>query len=147
MTSPALPIQPVENPILCSPYAEPDRHWRYDPLTGQPFKEPLRRPASYWYKTECTGTAQGRLFAQEESDDLPLVNVLRDDVRRWRQLGWENASATTKKLLRRWVAAVNRWGGLGRWEFRVCWEPQQLGEEVTRLVGQAIEQASQEDRR
>jgi type III restriction enzyme len=102
MTSPALPIQPVENPILCSPYAEPVQHWLYDPLTGQPLKIASRRAASYWYKTDRTGTAQGALWTQEESDDLPLVNVLREDVRRWRQSGWESASETTKKLLRHW---------------------------------------------
>lgn len=26
----------------------------------------------------------------------------------------------------RWVAAVNRWGQLGRWAFMPCYEPQQL---------------------
>jgi type III restriction enzyme len=36
---------------------------------------------------------------------------------------------------KRWTAAVNRWGGLGRWEFLVCWEPQRLGEEIARLAG------------
>jgi type III restriction enzyme len=25
-----IPVQPVENPILCSPYKEPDQHWPYD---------------------------------------------------------------------------------------------------------------------
>ena len=25
-----LPIQPVERPILCSPYEEPTEHWVYD---------------------------------------------------------------------------------------------------------------------
>lgn len=34
-------IQPVENPILCSPYKEPDQHWLYDTRTGIPTK--LRR--------------------------------------------------------------------------------------------------------
>jgi type III restriction enzyme len=63
-----------------------------------------RRPASYWFKSERTGTAQQQLsfLAEEERDDLPLVNALRDDVRRWRESGWENASETTKKLLRHW---------------------------------------------
>ena len=42
------------------------------------------------------------LLAEEERDDLPLVNALRDDVRRWRNSGWQNASETTKKLLRHW---------------------------------------------
>ena len=42
------------------------------------------------------------LLAEEERDDLPLVNALREDVRRWRKSGWENASETTKTLLRHW---------------------------------------------
>ncbi len=97
-----IPIQPVENPILCSPYKEPDQHWLYDTRTGIPTKTPGRRDASYWFKSERTGTAQMSLLAEEERDDLPLVNALREDVRRWRASGWENASETTKKLLRHW---------------------------------------------
>ncbi len=97
-----IPIQPVENPILCSPYKEPDQHWLYDTRTGVPSKTPGRRPASYWFKTERTGSAQMSLLAEEERDDLPLVNALREDVRRWRESGWENASVTTKLLLKHW---------------------------------------------
>ena len=97
-----IPIQPVENPILCSPYKEPDQHWLYNTQTGVPSKTPNRRPASYWFKSERTGSAQMSLLAEEERDDLPLVNALRDDVKRWRESGWENASETTKKLLRHW---------------------------------------------
>ena len=36
MTDRPTPIQPVENPILCSPYQEPDQHWLYDSKTGIP---------------------------------------------------------------------------------------------------------------
>jgi type III restriction enzyme len=97
-----IPIQPVENPILCAPYAEPEQHWLYDTRTGIPTKNPGRRSASYWFKTERTGSAQMSLLAEEERDDLPLVNALRDDVRRWRESKWENASETTKQLLRHW---------------------------------------------
>src|SRR5256886_3060856 len=97
-----IPIQPVENPIVCSPYVEPDQHWLYDTRTGIPTKNPGRRPASYWFKTERTGSAQMSLLAEEERDDLPLVNALRDDVRRWRGSKWESASETTKQLLRHW---------------------------------------------
>ena len=86
-----IPIQPVDDPILCSPYEEPDQHWLYDTRTGVPSKNPGRRPASYWYKSERTGSAQMSLLAEEERDDLPLVNALRDDVRRWRKAGWPNA--------------------------------------------------------
>ena len=97
-----MPVRPVEDPILCSPWEEPDRHWLYDTRTGVPSKAPGRRPAGYWFRTERTGSAQRSLLAEEERDDLPLVNVLRDDVRRWRKAGWPGASQTTKKLLRHW---------------------------------------------
>ena len=102
MTDQPIPIQPVENPILCSPYQEPDQHWLYDSKTGIPHKAAGRRPAGYWYKTERTGSAQASLFAEEECDDLPLVNALREDAGKWRRSGWENAAETTKKLLRHW---------------------------------------------
>lgn len=99
-----LPIQPVDKPILCSPYVEPDQHWVYDRSTGIPTKTPGRRPASYWFQAERTGAAQLKLgfMAEEERDDLPLVNTLRKDVRRWRGQEWKGASETTKALLRHW---------------------------------------------
>lgn len=99
-------IQPPENPIICSPYVEPDKHWLYDLKTGIPSKNPGRRPASYWFRTERTGASQAqmRMFGtQETADELPLVNALRDDVRRWRQSDYEGASRITKQLLRHWM--------------------------------------------
>ena len=100
-----IPVQPVEDPILCSPYAEPELHWLYDTRTGIPSKNPGRRAASYWYKSERSGSAQLSLLAEEERDDLPLVNALRTDVKRWRESGWRGASETTKRLLRHWWRA------------------------------------------
>lgn len=99
-----IPIQPVEKPILCSPYQEPGEHWLYDRSTGIPARTPGRRPASYWYRSERSGSAQQRLpgMTQEDTDDLPLVNALREDVRRWRASGWLGASETSKTLLRHW---------------------------------------------
>jgi hypothetical protein len=34
----------------------------------------------------------------------------------------------------RWVSAVNHWGQLGRWDFMVCRDPQQLGGMLAGLV-------------
>ena len=102
MSDTQLPLQPVEEPIICSPYAEPDAHWYYDRATGVPAKEPGRRDASYWFKTERAGSGQLSLLAEEDQDDLPLVNDLRDDVRRWREAGWPSVSPTTRRLLRHW---------------------------------------------
>ncbi|MDS4059203.1 MAG: hypothetical protein RKP73_11615, partial [Candidatus Contendobacter sp.] len=61
-----IPIQPVAKPILCSPFAEPGQHWVYDTHTGEARQEAGRRPASYWYKTQRTGSAQLNLLAEEE---------------------------------------------------------------------------------
>ncbi len=101
--TPKIPIQAVEKPILCPPYVEPNDHWIYDTETGKASHAGIRRPASYWYKTDRTGSAQLELFAEEERDDLPLVNLLRDDVRRWREADYRGASNTTRELLRFWA--------------------------------------------
>lgn len=105
--SPKLPIQPVEKPIICSPYEWPDDHWVYDKETGAASRAGVRRPAGYFYKTERTGSAQQDLFAEEERDDLPLVNALRADVKRWREADYRGATNITKELLR-WWANPNR---------------------------------------
>ncbi len=98
-----IPIQPVEQPILCSPYDEPDNHWIYDTNTGEAVINPGRRDAGYWYKTKRTGSAQLSLFQEEERDDLPLVNALRADVKRWRETNYRNATVVTRELLRHWA--------------------------------------------
>jgi type III restriction enzyme len=102
---PELPIQaPVEEPILNSPFSEPRWHWKYD-RSGKANKIPGRRPASYFWTTQKTGSAQEQLEgigSDYGSDDLPLVNALRSDIKRWRESNYENATQTTKKLLAHW---------------------------------------------
>lgn len=98
-----VPVQPVDRPILCNPYEEPDDHWIYDKNSGAASHARRRREASYWYKTERTGSAQMSLLAEEERDDLPLVNALREDVRKWRQAGYPGATNVTRDLLRHWA--------------------------------------------
>ena len=97
-----LPIQPVDRPILCSPYVEPSEHWMYDTASGIAERVPGRRPASYWYKTQRVADQQLSLFAEEQREDLPQVNALRQDVRRWREGGYEGATQVTKELLEYW---------------------------------------------
>ena len=97
------PIQPVEQPILCSPYEEPNKHWVYDDQTGEADQFPERRRAGYWFKNERTGSDQLRLFQEERRDDLPLVNALREDVKRWREANYRNATPVTRELLRHWA--------------------------------------------
>ena len=99
-------IQPVEKPVICSPYEEPDAHWEYDKTTGAAFRTPGRRQAGYWYLTKKVGTKDQDLFdeffQEENFDDLPLINLLREDVRRWRESGYRGATNVTRELLNWW---------------------------------------------
>ncbi|MFN8474909.1 MAG: ASCH domain-containing protein [Anaerolineae bacterium] len=97
-----LAVQPVDKPILCSPYVEPTEHWVYDREAGTATRVPGRRPASYWFKSQRVASQQLAMFAEEQREDLPLVNALREDVKRWRQSGYEGATPITKELLRAW---------------------------------------------
>ena len=46
-----LPIQHVDQPILCSPYEEPTANWIYDTQTGEASKQPAQRGP--WAFHEC----------------------------------------------------------------------------------------------
>ena len=94
------PTQAVADPVINSPYEEPTRHWSYQ--DGQPFQVPGRRPAMYWYRSKKLAGGQADIFAEEQRDELPLVNRLRADVKRWRESGYRGASRVTKELLRHW---------------------------------------------
>ena len=102
MPEPA-PVQAVDRPILCSPYVEPDKHWVYADHGAAPTRAPGRRPASYFFTSRRTGAAQIGMFAEPERDELPLVNLLRADVRRWRESDYPAAETITKQLLRHWA--------------------------------------------
>ncbi len=108
MATESTPIQPVDRPILCNPYDWPNDHWVYDKETGAASHGGTRRPAGYWYKTDKIGSAQARLFAEEERDDLVLVNILRDDVRKWREKDYPGAERVTGELLRHWASPQRR---------------------------------------
>lgn len=96
------PTQAVADPIINNPYDEPEWHWIYK--SGIPDKLEGRRPASYWFKEQITGSkGQQSLFQEESRDDLPLVNRLRQDVKRWRMSGYRGATTVTRDLLYHWT--------------------------------------------
>lgn len=103
MTSDSTPIQPVEKPILCSPYEAPMLHWRYDRTTGEASKAAGRRPSRYWYRTKDDLKGQGTLELSEGQDDLHMVNAIREDVARWRESNFEGVTPITRELLRHWA--------------------------------------------
>lgn len=95
------PTQAVPDPIINNPYEEPKQHWLYRDGAPEQFGE--RRRAQYYFKEKRVGSAQQELFREENAEDLPLVNALRDDVRRWRGSGYRGASHITKELLQYWT--------------------------------------------
>src|SRR4051794_21941061 len=97
------PTQAVPEPILNRPYEEPSRHWIY--TGGTPEVAQNRRPASYYYVTKKIGSQQQDLLAEEQRDDLVLVNRLREDISRWRSSGYRGASSVTRELLAYWTRA------------------------------------------
>jgi len=106
-TQEQLPIQPVDDPIICNAYQKPTAHWIYDTDTGAATKANGRRPAGYYYKTERTGSQQTALgfMAEEHRDDIPLVNLLRDDVERLREHDYAAWPKVTRELLQHWARA------------------------------------------
>lgn len=98
-----LPIQPVAEPILCSPYLEPDRYWHYDRDSHQHVETSGRRPSRYWHQGSLTGSKQRSLFMEEDEDDLPLVNLLRANVGDWRRSGYPHVTPVTRQLLLHWA--------------------------------------------
>jgi len=97
------PTQAVPNPILNNPYKEPEAYWLY--RGGVPSQVPGRRPARYYFKSKRVGSAQAEmdLFKEENEEDLPLVNALREDVKRWRESGYRGIAQVTKELLAWWM--------------------------------------------
>ena len=106
-----LPVQAsIEEPIINGPYDEPKFWWSYD-KQGTAIKQPGRREASYFWTTQRVMTGQQSLEGMQSdfgSEKLELVNRLREDVRRWRETDYENATQTTKKLLRHWRSAERK---------------------------------------
>lgn len=78
--------------IINSPYAVPTRHWvddgvRFNLVEG-------RRPAGYEIFDPVKGTRR--------SEELTLVNQIRERVNEWREQGYPNVTTVTRELLEHW---------------------------------------------
>ncbi|MDN5941867.1 MAG: DEAD/DEAH box helicase family protein [Nitrospira sp.] len=91
----------VPEPILNSPFEEPQEHWHI--IEGEtPERRPGRRPATYFYRDPKAkpGAEAGR--AVGTAIELKLVNRIRTQVRKWRQEGYPGVTRTTHELLQWW---------------------------------------------
>ena len=96
-------VQEVPEPILNSPFTEPEEYWsisEHEP----PVRKVGRRPAMYFYRPpghESVLDRQGAGTAIE----LKLVNRIRDRLAEWRHLalkGEAGVTRTTMELMRYW---------------------------------------------
>ena len=99
---------PAVDPVLCSPYEEPDRFWGLDGtgrvLAGVPWREGRRPPV-------VVGTApvdqkpgvQQSVLALGDRAENELVRDIREQVGLWRAGGYGGVTATTRVLLHHWA--------------------------------------------
>lgn len=98
----------IDNPILNSPFAEPSRHFAFDAegITDEVVQG--RRPSSHL--TPIPPVKRPRkpgemVFAEETAERVvenEFVNQVRARVDRWRRGGYQNTTATTRRLLAYW---------------------------------------------
>jgi hypothetical protein len=108
MAKTAMPDTIIENPILNSPFREPDRHWRFtdEGITNEvvetrrasayfvPIPPPEKKGKQLQFDTEWT---QDRLEPNDK------VNRIRERVKHWREGEYQGITQITRKLLQHWT--------------------------------------------
>ncbi|MCY3894517.1 MAG: DEAD/DEAH box helicase family protein [Acidimicrobiaceae bacterium] len=107
MPEPSAEFDPAVDPIVCSPYEEPDRHWDLDragrakagaaPLPGRR-RSALLRPVP---DDDATATMSMDLGGTDTENER--INDIRERVRAWRADGWPGVTSVTRKLLVHWA--------------------------------------------
>lgn len=90
----------VPQPIICSPFEEPARHWHIEEGTAPTEPTQGRRPAQYFYRQPGAKTDEGALTGV--AVPLPLVNLIRSRITEWCDAGYPGVTATTLELLQYW---------------------------------------------
>lgn len=106
---------PDRNPILNNPYVEPALHYATN-LDGELDYEEIRkgrRPFSGEVQSVPVGQGPQRMLydgdqAAETSHGSHLVNVLRKEVKAWREAGYPGGTRITGELLRFWFKNEKR---------------------------------------
>ena len=100
-----MPDVRIDNPILNSPYEEPQRHFRFseDGITDEIVEG--RRKSTYIVPIPQP-RGRGKQLALPTFQEMPqenqFVDHLRERVKTWRMGGYAGTTAVTKKLLYHW---------------------------------------------
>ncbi len=91
----------VPEPILNSPYEEPQEHWHI--VEGEtPERRPGRRPAMYFYRDPKAVPGKHAGGDVGTAIELKLVNRIRAQVGAWRSQHYPGVTRTTLELLEWW---------------------------------------------
>lgn len=91
----------VDEPILNGPFHEPAEHWQIQ--EGQePQRIAGRRPAGYFYRDPKAPPPESGGPTGGTWQDLELVNLIRERLTWWRELGYPGATRMTLELFRYW---------------------------------------------
>lgn len=97
----------VEQPIINSPYSEPDKYWFIQPGETPVTRDGRRpsfvfRPREQRAEWDLSDGTLAPLLEYERAYEMVLVNLLRDRVGSWREQGYPGVTRTTLELLRWW---------------------------------------------
>ena len=100
----------MKNPIINSPYLEPNRHFKADErgLTDEILE--LRRPSSYYIPVPRAKTKERQLemnlvegaYGGELQKENEFINKIRAQVKQWRQSDYPGITKTSRDLLFYW---------------------------------------------
>ena len=104
-----MPDVVIENPVINSPYLEPQRHFRFDDdgITNEIVAG--RRPSSYFVPIAAPKKRGKQLafdteWTKDRIEQNEFVNRVRERVDLWRRAGYNGVTRTTRELLDYWTA-------------------------------------------
>lgn len=102
-----VPWDPAVDPVLCSPYEPPDRHWKLDSagqaIRGSAPADRRRDPAFVGTAPADRKTVVPQLLEVGDRPVNTLVKEIRESVGAWRRDGYQGVTATTRALLNHWA--------------------------------------------
>ena len=97
----------IENPVINSPFEEPQRHFRFTDTGITNEVVPGRRRSTYFIPIpkpkKSSGQVQMDLDSQSRQEENRLINAIRERVALWRQSGFFPATRLTRRLLEHWT--------------------------------------------
>ncbi len=91
-------MKKIDKLIINSPYIEPECYWEYIRETREFILQQGRRPAGYIVASE-----QSKGFDDPgQFVEIPLVNLIRPRIKKWRENDYPGVTGITKRLLQHW---------------------------------------------